>query len=42
MVASDQTRLRTIIIVEDDEDIADSIRYNLEREGFRARLAATG
>ena len=42
MVASDQTRIRTIIIVEDDEDIADSIRYNLEREGFRARLAATG
>ena len=42
MVASDQTRLRTIIIVEDDEDIAESIRYNLECEGFRARLAATG
>ena len=42
MVATDQTRLRTIIVVEDDEDIADSIRYNLEREGFRARLALTG
>jgi len=42
MVASDQTRLRSILIVEDDEDIADSIRYNLEREGFRVRLAATG
>lgn len=42
MVASDQTRLRSIIIVEDDEDIADSIRYNLEREGFRVRLATTG
>ena len=42
MVASDQTRLRNIIIVEDDEDIADSIRYNLEREGFRVRLATTG
>ena len=43
MVAtSDDTRVRTIVIVEDDEDIADSIRYNLEREGFRVRLAATG
>ncbi len=42
MVASDQTRLRNIIIVEDDEDVADSIRYNLEREGFRVRLANTG
>ena len=42
MVASDQTRLRNIVIVEDDEDIAESIRYNLEREGFRVRLATTG
>lgn len=42
MVASDQTRLRSIIIVEDDDDIAGSIRYNLEREGFRVRLATTG
>jgi len=42
MVAPDQTRLRSVIIVEDDEDIADSIRYNLEREGFRVRLATTG
>ncbi len=38
----DETRTRSIIIVEDDEDIADSIRYNLEREGFRVRLAITG
>ena len=36
------TRVRSIIIVEDDEDIADSIRYNLEREGFRVRVAGTG
>ncbi len=42
MVATNQTRLRSVIIVEDDEDIADSIRYNLEREGFRVRLATTG
>lgn len=43
MVASpEETRIRSIVIVEDDEDIADSIRYNLEREGFRVRVAATG
>ena len=43
MVAGiDETRTRNIIIVEDDEDIAESIRYNLEREGFRVRVAATG
>jgi len=40
--SSDQTRVRSVVIVEDDEDIAESIRYNLEREGFRARIAATG
>jgi DNA-binding response OmpR family regulator len=37
-----EPRVRSIIIVEDDEDIADSVRYNLEREGFRVRVAATG
>jgi DNA-binding response OmpR family regulator len=43
MVAiSDQSRLRSIVIVEDDEDISESIRYNLEREGFRVRVATTG
>lgn len=43
MVAnSDDTRIRSVVIVEDDEDIADSIRYNLEREGFRVRVAVTG
>lgn len=39
---SDESRSRNIIIIEDDEDIADSIRYNLEREGFRVRIATTG
>lgn len=38
----DEQRVRNIIIVEDDEDITDSIRYNLEREGFRVRVAVTG
>jgi two-component system, OmpR family, alkaline phosphatase synthesis response regulator PhoP len=43
MVASiEETRTRNIVIVEDDEDIAESIRYNLEREGFRVRVAASG
>lgn len=42
VTASDDPRTRSIVIVEDDEDIADSIRYNLEREGFRVRVAATG
>jgi DNA-binding response OmpR family regulator len=41
-IGIDQTRVRGILIVEDDEDIADSIRYNLEREGFRVRVATTG
>ncbi len=38
----EEPRPRSIVIVEDDEDIADSIRYNLERESFRVRVAATG
>ena len=43
MVATnEESRTRNIVIVEDDEDIADSIRYNLEREGFRVRVALTG
>lgn len=33
---------RTILIVEDDPDIAENLRYNLDREGLRPRLAATG
>ena len=41
-IAVEERRVRNIVIVEDDEDIADSIRYNLERESFRVRLALTG
>ena len=41
MVASiEETRTRSIVIVEDDEDIAESIRYNLE-PGFSSASAAT-
>ena len=42
VVNSEQLRSRSIVIVEDDEDIADSIRYNLDREGFRVRVATSG
>lgn len=31
-----------ILIIEDDEDIREILRYNLEREGFAVRAAATG
>lgn len=33
---------RPILIVEDDPDIAESLRYNLEREGLETRTAETG
>jgi len=31
-----------VLIVEDDTDIAESLRYNIEREGLKARVAETG
>src|SRR5215213_11692505 len=31
-----------VLIVEDDPDIAEGLRYNLEREGFAAVVAETG
>lgn len=34
--------MRPILIIEDDPDIAESVRYNLEREGLAARVAETG
>ena len=33
---------KPIIIIEDDPDIAEGLRYNLEREGLPARVAETG
>src|SRR5213082_217640 len=33
---------RPVLIVEDDPDIAEGLRYNLEREGLAARVAETG
>lgn len=31
-----------VLIIEDDPDIAESLRYNLEREGLKAQIAETG
>ncbi|MBD0373313.1 MAG: response regulator transcription factor [Pyrinomonadaceae bacterium] len=31
-----------VLIIEDDTDIAESLRYNLEREGLKTRVAETG
>jgi DNA-binding response OmpR family regulator len=33
---------RPVLIVEDDPDIAESLKYNLEREGLETRVALTG
>ncbi|HET6771255.1 MAG TPA: response regulator transcription factor [Actinomycetota bacterium] len=32
----------SILVVEDEESLADSIRYNLEREGFAVQIAGDG
>jgi DNA-binding response OmpR family regulator len=34
--------MQTILIVEDDADIAESLEYNLRREGFRPIIAESG
>src|SRR5262250_2965536 len=33
---------RSALIIEDDADIAESVRYNLESAGFTAQVAGTG
>ncbi|HKO99915.1 MAG TPA: response regulator transcription factor [Pyrinomonadaceae bacterium] len=33
---------RPILIIEDDPDIAESLKYNFEREGWASAIAATG
>ncbi len=33
---------KTILVVDDEEDILELLRYNLAREGFRVETAATG
>ncbi|HEX8162403.1 MAG TPA: response regulator transcription factor [Pyrinomonadaceae bacterium] len=34
--------MKPVLIVEDDPDIAEGVRFNLEREGIAARVAETG
>ena len=34
--------VRSALIIEDDADIAESVRYNLESAGFKTSIAATG
>lgn len=34
--------LQNILIIEDDPDIAESLHYNLKREGFRTSIAESG
>jgi DNA-binding response OmpR family regulator len=33
---------KPVLIIEDDPDIAENLRYNLERDGLQARVAETG
>lgn len=33
---------RSVLVIEDDQDIAESLRYSLERENFVTRVALTG
>lgn len=34
--------LQTVLIIEDDADIAESLNYNFKREGFRVKVAESG
>jgi DNA-binding response OmpR family regulator len=34
--------VKPVLIIEDDPDIAENLRYNLERDGLKTRVAATG
>jgi DNA-binding response OmpR family regulator len=34
--------MKPVLIIEDDPDIAEGVRFNLEREGLAARVALTG
>src|SRR5207253_3210880 len=34
--------MRPVLIIEDDADIAEGVRYSLERDGFAVRVALTG
>lgn len=34
--------MKPVLIIEDDADIAEGVRYNLQRDGMEVRVAATG
>ena len=34
--------MQHILIIEDEPDIAESLRYNFEREGFKVSIAESG
>ena len=36
------SRVSRVLVVEDEADVAEMIRYNLGKEGYEVRLAATG
>ena len=42
MRSCSQMKTPSIIVVEDEADIADLVKYNLEKEGFRAIVATDG
>ncbi len=42
VTAEKLTAHRQVLVVEDEEDIRELLRYNLEREGFAVSCAATG
>lgn len=42
MRPSHSSEVRTILVVDDEVDLLDLLRYNLEREGFEALTAANG
>lgn len=33
---------KTVLVVEDEADLAEVVRYNLEREGYRCRCVSDG
>ena len=42
MTDDSHPRMLKILIIEDEEHIADGLRFNLEAEGFETGVAATG
>ena len=42
LIGGEAALQRPVLIIEDDPDIAESLRYNLERDGLKTRVAATG